>query len=183
MRNGRGEYTYVPELPAQESLTVRRPVSQDAPAVKDMVKSLRETLQRCLVSEGLYAKEAQAMALTWEKSYFHAEGLRVLYVVPDRVTTQLLPLEITPAPKEMTRVLVGRLECLTPEVEAEVLAALRDRASTDPATQEAGWARLSKLGRFLEPNVRRILVASADPVIQKSAREVLKPFEIRALVR
>jgi hypothetical protein len=183
VRNGRGEYTYLPELPAQDSITVQRPVSQDAPSVKDMVKGLKETLERCLVSEGLYPKEAEAMALTWEKSYFHAEGLRVLYVVPERVTTELLPLEITPRPREMKRVLVGRLECLTPEGEAEVVAALKGLKAADPAAQEAAWARLSKLGRFLEPNVRRILTASADPEIQKSAREVLRPFEPRIAAR
>jgi hypothetical protein len=151
--------------------------------VKDMTLALKDDLQKSLVSEGLYPKEAEAMASTWERSYFHTEGLRVLYVVPDRVTEQLLPLQIDPAPKEMKRVLVGRLECLTPEVETEVTVALRDRSSDDPSKRDAAAARLGALGRFLEPQTRRALAASTDPLVQKNAKEILKSLTPRAAAK
>ena len=117
------------------------------------------------------------MALTWERSYFRTEGLRVLCVVPRRVTDQLLPLEVTPAPKEMKRVLVGRLECITPEVETEVTQALRDRTSREPARRDAAALRLNRLGRFLEPHLRRALACAGDETVRESAREMLMPLQ------
>jgi len=164
VREGRAEFTYLPDLPARGSVSVERPISPKAGNVAGMLKTLMPLMEEKLVAEGLYAKEAEAMVRTWERSYFHAEGLRVLYVVPERVTHELLPIAISPAPDEMKRVLVGRLECITPEVEAEVERALRtmDRA------------RLEKCGRFLEPHVRRVLAKTDDDIVRKNAEDILK---------
>ncbi len=155
VKDGRQAFAYVPEVAARGSVKVERPTVEG-----QILPALREKL----VAEGLTEREAEAMVRTWERSYFHTEGLRVLYVVPERVTDALLPIAITPAPKAIRRVLVGRLECITPEVEAEVEAALRtmDRA------------RLEKCGRFLEAHVRRVLAMTKDETVRKNALEVLK---------
>jgi hypothetical protein len=56
-------------------------------------------------------REAQAMIATW-RSTWSEPGLRVLYVVPRRLTDEVLPLAITPPPSALVRVLVGRTEVL-----------------------------------------------------------------------
>jgi hypothetical protein len=70
-----------------------------------------------LARAGLNRKEADAMAQTWWPSYFERAGLRVFWIVPRKFTDHILPLNVTPAPKETVRVLVGRSEVMTPEFE------------------------------------------------------------------
>lgn len=77
----------------------------------DGVSRLEEELYRLLVAEGLYEREAQAMLDTW-RDVWSEEGLRVLYIVPARLTDEVLPLSITPSPSSVVRVLVGRAEVL-----------------------------------------------------------------------
>lgn len=77
-----------------------------------------------LVAAGLYEKEAAAMLDTWNTSYFGYEGLKIFWVVPQRLTEQILPMEITPKPESIARVLVGRSEVMTPKFEQAILAEL-----------------------------------------------------------
>jgi hypothetical protein len=70
-------------------------------------------LDEILIARGLYPKEARAMVATWRDSWFE-EGTRIFYVVPRPAIDAILPLEISPAPTEVARVFVGRLELLTP---------------------------------------------------------------------
>jgi hypothetical protein len=130
-------------------------------------------LEDLLAKQGLHRDEAVAMVRTWSRSWLSSEGTRILYVVPRPLTDRLLPLAIDPAPDEVVRVLVGRLEYLTPETEAEVALALRDRAAPEPAAREAARARLARLDRFLEPSVRRVLSSTEDFAVRASAQEVL----------
>lgn len=173
VKDGRGEFSYAPGVPAGGTIEIARPVSDESPSVDAMVEKLRPALEEKLVAAGLYPKEAEAMARTWERSYFRTEGLRVLYVVPDALTNAILPLAIEPAPRELVRVLVGRLECITPEVEADVAQALVDRRSADASVRSAAEERLARLGRFLEPHLRRALAGSAAEPVRESARELL----------
>jgi hypothetical protein len=115
-----------------DEATVQRPPLGDSLAL------LLASLQKTLVAHGLYEKEARAMVETWRDSWFE-EGLRVFYVLPRTATDAALPLTIDPGPDELVRVLVGRVEIITPEMEARVLA--------DPKAY----------GRFAEPILKRVL--------------------------
>lgn len=77
--------------------------------------------QQALVSAGLYDKEASAMLKTWEQSYFNHTGLRVFWIAPRSFTDQIIPLSISPAPKTIERVLVGRSEILKPAFEKKLV--------------------------------------------------------------
>ena len=134
---------------------------------------LREMYVKELHARGLYEDEARAMVRTWARQWFTSEGTRVMYVVPREVTDALLPLSIDPQPDRLVRVLVGRLEYVTPEVEAEVETALRDRVADDAATAGLAQARLLRLGRFLEPHVRNVLLRTADEAVRASGRALL----------
>lgn len=75
---------------------------------------LKTSLKSALVSEGLYDDEAQALLNTWQVSYFKSPGLRVFFIVPRAWTDYYLPLQIS-LPADIHRVMVGRIELVTPE--------------------------------------------------------------------
>lgn len=76
--------------------------------------NLKASLKSALVSEGLYDDEAQALLNTWQVSYFKSPGLRVFFIVPRAWTDYYLPLQIS-LPADIHRVMVGRIELVTPE--------------------------------------------------------------------
>ncbi len=97
---------------------------------------------------GLKADEASAMIKTWEHGYLGVPGLRLLYVLPRAEADEVLPLTITPAPEQLERVFVGRIEVLLDTEEAAILGrVLVERDNFVP----------SSLGRFAEPMLRRTL--------------------------
>ena len=102
--------------------------------------SLSGDLEGLLVDQGLFADEAHAMVETWRDSWFE-EGSRLIYIVPRAFVDKILPLTIDPAPSQIVRVFVGRLEIANSATERAVEAAL---AANDEVT-------LRKYGRFLEP--------------------------------
>jgi hypothetical protein len=109
-----------------------------------------------LEKSGLYHDEAQAMVHTWEKSYFKTPGFRVLYVLPREWTDALLPLGIRPAPTELVRTLVGRVEVLTSSEENTLLASLKTSFQSNPTSSILPSA-IQNLGRFSESKLRRVL--------------------------
>ena len=78
-----------------------------------------------LIEQGLYEKEARAMVKTWSADWFGQDGMRVLYLVPESLTKEMLPLQINPKPDQLVRVLVGRHDILTPEREKDIDALVK----------------------------------------------------------
>ncbi len=114
-------------------------------------EKLGDLLMKQLTERGLYEKEARAMVKTWKSAWFGEEGTRVLYLLPARLTDELLPLQVKPKPKELVRVLVGRHDVLTPGCEKQIdaLVARITRPTIDQEEdQKAAWRELSKLGRY-----------------------------------
>jgi hypothetical protein len=118
--------------------------------------ALGAALSEALESAGLYADEAAAMVATWRRQWFHTPGVRVLYLSPQAWTDAQIPLRIDPVPDQMIRVMVIRVEVLTPAIEDEdyKFAAALD---SDPATAAVARAHFDALGRFAEPRLRRAL--------------------------
>jgi hypothetical protein len=75
--------------------------------------ALRTEMRAALIHEGLFADEADALLATWELSYFKAPGTRLFFTVPQTWTDQVLPLKLS-EPADVTRVMVGRIELITP---------------------------------------------------------------------
>ena len=96
-----------------------------------------------LVRAGLYPEEADGMVRTWWKSYFETQGLRVFWVVPQGFTNEVLPMEVSPAPKESVRIIVGRSEVLRPRFEKELVAKI-----TSEKEEDEGWKNLYLSDRF-----------------------------------
>jgi hypothetical protein len=124
-------------------------VTLERPVVSSRNGAVRATLERMLVANGLYAREAAAMVETWRDSWFE-EGLRLFYIVPRSTIDDVLPLEVTPVPASTARVFVGRIELLTPAIVAEVKDAVIERHR----------APIAKYGRFLKPILARALASS-----------------------
>ncbi len=96
------------------------------------------SFESALVHAGLYPKEARAMLNTWKKSYFGRQGIRIFWITPETWVNSILPLKITPQPKEIRRVFVGRYELLSPGFESALLRDWRkNRGSLSPGSKAA----------------------------------------------
>jgi hypothetical protein len=104
--------------------------------------SLRASLEAELIRAGLYKDEAEALLNTWQVSYFQNPGLRAFYLWPRNLVDRMLPLTVSPK-AEITRVMVGRIELVTPE-ERAIMARIGTAHTAEAAQLYAG------LGRFRE---------------------------------
>ncbi len=112
---------------------------------------LRRDMHRALVDEGLFEDEAHAMLSTWNRAYFQKPGLRVFFTVPRQWTDFHLPLQIS-APAETERVMMGRIELISPEQRA-----LLDRLA-QTATSDGQW--ISQVWK--SPNAQSFLTGHSD---------------------
>jgi hypothetical protein len=137
---------------------VKDAVTLDSPSLDSSLPVLRTELETALIEQGLYPKEAQAMVETWRDSWFE-EGMRLIYIVPSRAVDAFLPLHVDPAPSQIARVFVGRIELITPETKRSVVDAI---ASGD-------WPAIERYGRFVDTILDRIVAespSSADQIAQ-----------------
>ncbi len=133
------------------------------PALNSSVEALRTDLERTLVETGLYPREAAAMVETWRDSWFEA-GMRLFYIVPRAAVDEILPLTIDPKPADIARTFVGRLELITPAIEADVELAIRTN----------DMKRLVSYGRFLEPIAERCIRRASSQTDIMQIREALR---------
>jgi hypothetical protein len=139
--------------------TLRRP----ALALGD--GGVRQLVRQQLLAAGLYEREASAMLSTWNDDWFE-DGLRVMRLLPAAEVERLLPLTLTPAPTELKRVMVERIELLAPDRRAIAAQALSNAFTLQGAARiKAEDAALAPLGRFAAPwlsLLARDLAADAD---------------------
>jgi hypothetical protein len=145
----------------------------DLPTAESTVDGLAEAMIRELTAAGLYEKEALAMVNTWRTSWFGENGTRLLYLVPEKLTDELLPLAVDPAPQERVRVLVGRLETLTPEDGEWLVQALAGSGAGKKPTTEAVKAELATLGRFAEPAIQYVVSQTKDAPTRERLQTIL----------
>jgi hypothetical protein len=174
VEHGRGTYTYLPALRPGDRVDRVIPTMSGARALPEFTRGLAADLTRRLVASGLYPKEARAMVNTWQSSYFQSEGVRVLFVFPRASTDALIPMTITPPPKELVRVMVGRLELLTPEREQAAERAVRELASPEAAARNRAYEFLRGQGRYVEPILRRVLSTTGDESVRTLCRRLLQ---------
>jgi hypothetical protein len=144
--NRGGAVTFTTQHVNTAAATLSRPSFDDASGAPVA------ELKQILMSNGLYAREAQAMVDTWKDSWFE-EGARLLYIVPRAADDAILPLTISPVPSSLTRVFVGRIELVTPTTLRDVRAALT----------AGDMKAMKKYGRFLSPIADRLGLTSKIP--------------------
>jgi hypothetical protein len=152
----------------------------ERPSLTASMDSLASDLESSLVSDGLYSKEASAMVETWKKDWFE-DGLRVFFVMPTRLTDRVLPLTVEPVPAERVRVLVGRVEVITPDTLEAVratlgqLQALRGEPFLDRDTIVRQLQE--RYGRFAEPIFKRLLAQERDAAVRGEIASLVKAWE------
>lgn len=146
-----------------------REIVLDRPELGQTQESLERDLGAMLVAQGLYEKEALAMIKTWRDSWFE-EGLRAFYIVPRKVTDSILPLTIEPQPSEVSRVLVGRIEIITPEMEKEIESTLTDSSR---AVSNVAEEIMRRHGRFAEPVLKDALEKTSDPELRIRIQQII----------
>jgi len=151
VHEGAGRFLYVEHLGPGEQKAVKLDGSAPNLQVEALSRQIGERMAQSLVKEGLYAREASAMVKTWNESWFQEEGLRVLYVLPRAWTDRTLPLTLEPAPRELVRVMVGRAEVITPQVQQQLTESLIKAADGDAQARDIAVEELKRLGRFGEP--------------------------------
>lgn len=147
-------------------------MTHERPVLDQNLDSLLTELQRILVVSGLYEKEAAAMIKTWRSSWFE-EGMRVFYILPRRTTDEILPVTIEPRPAELVRVLVGRAEVITPQMEKSVQQQLGLLASPSPEVRQLAESEILKYGRFSEPILKRLLEQESDSRMRSRIRRLI----------
>jgi hypothetical protein len=173
VERGRGVYRYLPAVNGSGPGTGVLPSMAEALPLEEFSRRIGEELAARLVESGLYSKEARAMVNTWRSSYFKSDGARVLFVLPQRWTDRFIPLEMDPQPRELVRVMVGRVELLNPERERAVEAAVRDLGAGDAGARARAFAALRAQGRYAEPILRRVLRRSTDAGLTSRCRRLL----------
>jgi hypothetical protein len=109
---------------------------------------LGDAVAKLLTEQGLYEKEARAMVKTWSSDWFGQDGIRVIYAVPESLTSGLLPLKIDPKPDQLVRVLVGRHDILTPEREKEIDSLVKRINGDSNVDSQAADRILNQMGRY-----------------------------------
>ena len=148
-------------------------MTHERPVLDKNIDSLLADLKQILVREGLYEKEAEAMLKTWRSSWFE-EGTRVFYILPRQTTDTILPINIEPKPDELVRVLVGRAEVITPEMEKKVQQQISLLNDPSPAVRDKAMQEIRQYGRFSEPILKRILMTEKEAGVRERIEQLIK---------
>jgi hypothetical protein len=145
----------------------------DRPALDKNTDAVIQQLRQSLVGAGLYEKEADAMIKTWRNSWFEA-GIRVFYILPRSAIDEVLPMQIDPRPDELVRVLVGRTEVITPEMEKSVKEEVSRLNDASAEVRADAAVTIRKYGRFYEPILKRIVEDEKDPAVRARIRQLIE---------
>jgi hypothetical protein len=129
-------------------------------------------MEQALVKQGLYPREAAAMVKAWSDSWLQEDGLRVLYILPRAWTDRTLPLRLDPEPSQLTRVMVGRAEILSPALEQRLAQNVIRACNGDVAARDQLLDQFKRLGRFADPALR-LATDTAPSEYQQTGWELL----------
>jgi hypothetical protein len=185
IENGRGAYNYHRSLKPGQRISGVIPPMDKSQSMTQFTTTVADLLAARLTEAGLHAKEARAMVNTWRNSYFQNEGVRVLFLLPQSWTDEFIPLTIAPKPKQIVRVMVGRLELLTAKREQLAENAVRELVDQDPAKRQQAFQFLHEQGRYVEPIIRRVANTTTNDTVRTLCRRLLLAdmvTELRAAV-
>lgn len=161
----RGTQSMSPAPFSEISLSAAEPTAQAA-------AHLNDAMVEALADAGLSEDEAKAMVATWNDAWFQEDGTRILAILPHEWVDSILPLTITPTPKKLTRVFVGRFELFTPKQEKTLLTLLSAKGgegASSATTDAVGQFRALHLGRFAQAALQRVKTMQAQHAEQQFA--------------
>jgi hypothetical protein len=187
IHDGKGSFGVLDELASGNSVTWL-PLNDDTAEhwrhlpLPQFQNEIATQIQAALTAEGLFPDEAKAMVNTWKDSWFTEEGVRVLYLLPRPWTDEILPLTLTPQPNELTRVMVGRAEVITAQVETNLFQLLTQAQTGDETARVQTMDELKKLGRFASPALQLATAHNPDPKFISFSFQFLYPPQLPANV-
>jgi len=144
----------------------------ERPVLNKNTDAVIQQLRQALIAAGIYDKEADAMIKTWRNSWFEP-GLRVFYILPRSATDAVLPIQIDPKPEQLVRVLVGRTEVITPEMEKSVKEQVMLLISSSPKVRAEAAAAIQMYGRFSEPILKRLVEDEKDAMLRARIKRLI----------
>lgn len=173
-RDGVNEFTHVSKIDAYSKVTVKSTANKFK-SYEGYLEAAKKVIVNYLVNSGLYEDESIAMVKTWEEGYFKTKGLRLLYLLPSKWTEDILPMKMTPSPKNLVRTLVGRIEILNDVDDKKILAFVNSKVANDELTDfEINGKEIAGLGHFPEPKLRRALDFDLSDVLKRKINAIIK---------
>jgi hypothetical protein len=140
----------------------------------DLREGKPRNLAEILVEAGLYRKEAEGLVEIWDEEFFRFDGARILTLVSRNAYDALLPLSITPEPRELRRVLLAHVECLDPEVAASLEPLAEQLGSEEPRKRDAATAQLRARMPLAAQVLRDALAKARDPEVRARLEDLLR---------
>jgi len=158
--------TYRPRFSSDGESSPATPVADAAAAGK--------LLRKILQDEGLYEKEADGLVRIWQKDIFSKQGLRAMYLMEEDDLEEMLPLSIQPAPDAIERVMLVRIECLSPDHEERILGLIKQLGGDQFRERQKAEEALLQTGRIGQGLMRRVWEESDDPEIKVRLKRILR---------
>ncbi len=171
VRHGQAHLKHVKDLKPSAKQQVE--LTGIAQPIDQLNNTLSNELATALIAQKLFKREASAMVATWKSSWFEEEGTRVLYLLPRKWTDQILPITIEPKPRELTRVMVGRAEVISPKQEKDLAEAVQQMSKGDFEARLRVHQMLTEAGRFAQPFLTHSLEAAKLLPLSQRAHAVL----------
>lgn len=111
-------------------------------------------IEKLLARGGLYDKEVKMVSDIWLNHFFFERGAKLIYLMPENLVNSYLPLEITPKPDEIKRVI---LVCINWSMMQEITAILKDLKSIDHTVRSAAIQRAIQQGLAIKPYFEGLL--------------------------
>ncbi len=166
----RGYFLPLKGVGSNHSIDIAKPsIALNGHDKLEYLAEAKSALTQALAQSGLYDDEALAMTNTWESHYFLTPGVRVLYVWPRAWADKVLPLSIAPAPDQIVRTMVGRVEITTAQQEQALIGDLQTAAAA--ATR---FDYDKKIGRLAEPILRGLLSSNLGEPVKVKIEEYLR---------
>jgi hypothetical protein len=170
IHDGQGAFAALDELAPSNSLQWQQLCDTGGEhwnrfALPQFKNEIAAQVQAALINTGLYSDEAEAMVNTWKDSWFTEDGVRVLYLLPRPWTDEILPLTLKPAPDDLTRVMVGRAEVITPKVESNLFQFLSTAQTGDTNAQAQATSEFKHLGRFASPALQLAMTHTTNSTL------------------
>jgi hypothetical protein len=163
---------------AFREMSYERPKEESGIAVRDgsfagadfsgaNIAALKKSMRAALIKNGLFEKEADAMLETWRLSYFGSAGQRLFFIVPRQWTDAVLPLTIS-KPCELTRVMMGRIELITPSQRQAINQLLTADRTKPKVDVKATFASLGRFGYAMIQDERQRKEDAAKSPMKRS---------------
>lgn len=166
-------YTHIKLLKANTKISVKS-IQNQFDTFGEYMIAAKALIVKDLVASGLYHDESVAMVNTWEGGYFQTKGLRLLYVLPNEWTEEILPMKIQPTPKELVRTLVGRIEILTEEDDKKILGFVNTKVMKGEVSPlDINGREMKGLGHFPEPKLRRALELDISSELKEKVSKII----------